>query len=373
MNLIKEYKGSSLKIDISDLEFDVGIKYALHFSCKNVEFIIANYSEGSIEDNWSTYVITSVDNKVFAILPPNTFPSGVLKLIIEQTSLVGNVEYKTFSKSKPIVKLVDEELYSEYCDECFDVFEANNRVLVICNTGCDGSYVKTYENKFCEGVGNVPLEDVPPVQFVCKDGYNVACLGEIPDGDYNLTVSDTNTYDIENEFFIKNISTYNILIKEIIEDLITILCNCGCPSCLECDEIDENYMKDLLTNLNTLLISYSNRLLLPINQVKHQLRCDVIPSDLADECKRYKYFVTGINDNNAQFKKLAAFYYLVLVQNFINNLQYINKFCCEEVVCNEASTDDLPDYFNYEKVIQCIRALGITYKIVFPKIENGIC
>ena len=167
--------------------------------------------------------------------------------------------------------------------------------------------------------------------------------------------------------------TYGPIIhnEDVVEDLKTILCNCGCPSCLECGEVDEDYMKHLLSNLNTLLIAYNDRLREPIKMVKEALKCVVLPSDLERKCIQISNDTKGDNPENNQFKKLGAFYYLVLAQDAINNLKNTYNICekCTDTNPKEISIDDLPDYFDYTNVIQCLRALGITYQIEIPEVD----
>lgn len=372
MKLNKEYIGSSLKIEISDLDLNSNIKYELAFICDNYPFIVDNIDVASGgNDNWDSYVITE-DGHTYVFIPAEQFidwnhvhHTGILTLIVTQITYVGanQIEYKTVSQPIPLVELVEMEGYLDTCDGCFDVYEKNGDIAVKCNVYCEGKYVKIYQNKSCDGQDNVETEAAPQ-QFNC----GVACLGTFDDGIYSLTVGNSAEYNATDKYPIKDIYILNGLVEEVVEDLVTVLCNCGCPSCLECNEIDEDYMKDLMTNLNTLLIGYSDRLKEPIEMVKAQLRCDIIPSDLADKCKKKNYAYTGKNDNNAQFKKLAAFYYLVLAQDWLTNAQWISKLC-EESATN-ITLADLPEVFDYTKVSQCLRALSIGYKLEIPKVEK---
>ena len=367
MDLNKEYVGSSLKIEISDLDLNNNIEYKLDFICGNHTFPVVKGDHFDTSDNWDSYVITE-DGHTYVFIPDGEFVgnTGILTLIVTQLSFFGTssqIPYKTISQPIPLVELVKMEGYLDTCDGCFDVYESNGDIAVKCNVYCEGKYVKIYQNKSCDGQDNVKTEAAPQ-QFSC----GVACLGTFDDGIYSLTVGNSAEYNATDEYPIKDIYILNGLVEEVVEDLVTVLCNCGCPSCLECNEIDEDYMKDLMTNLNTLLIGYSDRLKEPIEVVKAQLRCDIIPSDLADKCKKKNYAYTGKNDNNAQFKKLAAFYYLVLAQDWLTNAQWISK------LCEESGTDitlaDLPEVFDYAKVSQCLRALSIEYKLEIPKVEK---
>lgn len=354
MDLNKEYYGSGLKIEISDLKDDV--TYELTFKGGgNDEFIVDS-------TNWNTYVV-QVDDKKYVIIPDETFTCpGILVLTIKSTTQVGtNQNYTTYSQPIPLVELVEQEAFLDTCDNCFSIYEHEGKVLIKCNMNCTGGTVNIYKNKSCEGLENELVQTVP----FTEDGFACSDAPELEDGIYTITYK---AKDNEDDYPVGDLYIYNNMIKDVVEDLKTILCNCGCPSCLECGEVDEDYMKHLLSNLNTLLIAYNDRLREPIKMVKEALKCVVLPSDLERKCIQISNDTKGDNPENNQFKKLGAFYYLVLAQDAINNLKNICTYCTDCTKCN-ITVEDLPDYFDYTNVIQCLRALGITYQIEIPEID----
>ena len=400
MDLNKEYKGSSLKIEISDLKLKevVGteeqtINTLLTFTCGNKSFYVANFVVPVLvpDANWNSYVTTVIDDKgiehTYVILPASDtqFPTGILTLVVEQTTHVGNLpNYKSVSQPIPLVELVEQEAFLDTCDNCFSIYEHEGKVLIKCNMNCETGKILVYKDKSCEGLENEPLKDNDPndpnpIAFPFNNG--ICCLQqEVEDGNGNTekvpVILEDGVYTItykaneeSDDYPVGDLYIYNNMIKDVVEDLKTILCNCGCPSCLECGEVDEDYMKHLLSNLNTLLIAYNDRLREPIKMVKDALRCIVLPSDLERKCIQLSNDTKGDNPENNQFKKLGAFYYLVLAQDAINNLK--NLCLCKGTDCSTCNitVESLPDYFDYTNVIQCLRALGITYQIEIPEIE----
>lgn len=399
MDLNKEYKGSSLKIEISDLKLteivngtEMTINTLLTFTCGNKSFYVANFDIPVLVPtaNWNQYVAVVTDDKgvehTYVILPASgtQFPTGILTLVVEQTTHVGNLpNYKSVSQPIPLVELVEQEAFLDTCNDCFNIYEHEGKVLIKCNMDCTNGKIYVYKNRSCEGLENEPLKDNDPngpnpIAFSFEDG--VCCLQqEVEDGNGNtekvpVILEDgvyTITYkakDNDDDYPVGDLYIYNNIIKDVVEDLKTILCNCGCPSCLECGEVDEDYMKHLLSNLNTLLIAYNDRLREPIKMIKEALKCVVLPSDLERKCIQISNDTKGDNPENNQFKKLGAFYYLVLAQDAINNKKNICTYCTDCTKCN-ITVEDLPDYFDYTNVIQCLRALGITYQIEIPEID----
>lgn len=379
MDLNKEYRGSSLKIEISDIELSeivngspTQINTLLMFTCGSVQFPVANYADSSvtpnITNNWIHYVTTTTDEEgtahTYVILPASDtqFPTGILTLVVEQTTHVGNLSnYKSVSQPIPLVELVEQEAFLDTCDNCFSIYEYQGKVLVKCNMNCTDGTINIYKNKSCEGLENELIQTVP----FTEDGFACSDDPELKDGVYTITYK---AKDNDDDYPVSDLYIYNNIIEDIVEDLKTILCNCGCPSCLECGEVDEDYMKHLLSNLNTLLIAYNDRLREPIKMVKDALKCTILPSDLERKCIQISNDTKGDNPENNQFKKLGAFYYLVLAQDAINNWKNICTYCTNCTKCN-ITVEDLPDYFDYTNVIQCLRALGITYQIEIPEID----
>lgn len=383
MDLNKEYKGSSLKIEISDLKLtevvngtEMAINTLLTFTCGNKSFYVANFNIPVLVPtaNWNQYVAVVTDDKgvehTYVILPASDtqFPTGILTLVIEQTTHVGTLpNYKSVSQPIPLVELVEQEAFLDTCNNCFSVYEHEGKVLVKCNMNCETGKILVYKDKSCEGLENEPLKDTNGNIMEFEFNYGICCITEpeLEDGVYKIAYKADNNSD---DYPVGDLYIYNNMIKDVVEDLKTILCNCGCPSCLECGEVDEDYMKHLLSNLNTLLIAYNDRLREPIKMVKEALKCVVLPSDLERKCIQISNDTKGDNPENNQFKKLGAFYYLVLAQDAINNLKNICTYCTDCTKCN-ITVEDLPDYFDYTNVIQCLRALGITYQIEIPEID----
>ena len=383
MDLNKEYKGSSLKIEISDLKLteivnteEQTISTTLKFKCGAVSFDVFNFGTNP-QPNWAHYVAEVTDEygktHTYVVLPASDthFPTGILTLVIEQTTHVGNLpNYKSVSQPIPLVELVEQEAFLDTCDNCFSVYEHEGKVLVKCNMNCETGKILVYKDKSCEGLENEPLKDANGDIMEFEFNYGICCITEpeLEDGVYKIAYKADNNSD---DYPVGDLYIYNNMIKDVVEDLKTILCNCGCPSCLECGEVDEDYMKHLLSNLNTLLIAYNDRLREPIKMIKEALKCIVLPSDLERKCIQISNDTKGDNPENNQFKKLGAFYYLVLAQDAINNLKNIYNVCekCIDTNPKDISIDDLPDYFDYTNVIQCLRALGITYQIEIPEVD----
>jgi len=205
----------------------------------------------------------------------------------------------------------------------------NNNTFTITKTGTNAIYVTVYTQTYC---GSNQWEVLIPEQFT-NGTLNIT----LPNKDdlYKIVITDKAAL-----FDTINVSIYTAFLKSFVEDVEYILCGCACSECDDCDKKEKDYLSAIMKLLSYNIINGAvyNQYLTATNDC---IKCNILDSN---QCILLHETVMGSSDNTLLMKQLVAYYYLV--------------FYYTDLKLN-GNLSVVTERYNYNKIIQCIKKLGI--------------